>query len=223
MKSLAMRPCRAACSPRRLRGVILALAFQTAFTFQTAGAAGGPFGIDHAVNYDGTGIWKRSNQLALQDVTPLVVAGIALWEGDNTRLGHTSWQSLDALVLGGVTAAGLKLGFSRTRPAQTDDPNRWFQGRGNNSFPSGEVMEITTAVTPFVLEYGADHPAVFLLEALPLYDAIARVKVRAHWQSDVLASFAIGTAIGAYTHARSDSLSVGVLPHGITVGWKKSF
>ena len=122
-----------------------------------------------------------------------------------------------------ATAAGLKLAFSRARPTQTDDPNRWFQGHGHNSFPSGEVMEITTAVTPFILEYGGDYPAVYALELLPLYDAVARVKVRAHWQSDVLASFLIGTAIGAYTHSRVSSLSVGVLPRGVTIGWKKSF
>jgi hypothetical protein len=47
--------------------------------------------------------------------------------------------------------------------------------------------------------------------------------VRAHWQSDVLASFLIGTGIGMYTHSRSSSLTVGVLPGGVTIGWKKSF
>ena len=88
---------------------------------------------------------------------------------------------------------------------------------------SGEVMEITTAVTPFILEYGAEHPAVYALELLPLYDAIARVKVRAHWQTDVLASFLIGTGIGYYAHTRSSSITVGVLPRGVTIGWKKSF
>ena len=84
-------------------------------------------------------------------------------------------------------------------------------------------MEITTAVTPFVLEYGAEHPAVWALELLPIYDAVARVKVKAHWQSDVLVSFALGTAIGVYTHSRTSALSVGLLPRGVTIGWKKSF
>lgn len=185
--------------------------------------AGGPFGIDHRVNFDDSGIWARRNQIVLQDLTPLVVAAGALWAGDGTRYGHTSWQSIDALLIGTATSAGMKLAFSRSRPAQSDDPNQWFKGRGHHSFPSGEVMEITTAITPYILEYGADHPAVYALELLPLYDAIARVKVRAHWQSDVLASFAIGTAIGYYTHSRSSSLTVGVLPGGVTVGWKKSF
>jgi len=185
--------------------------------------AGGPFGIDHRLNYDDSGIWKRRNQLLLQDATALVVVAGALWEGSDSRLGATFWQSLDSVVLGSVTAEGMKYAFSRTRPSESDNPNRWFQGHGNKSFPSGEVMLVTTAVTPFVLEYGRDHPAVWALELLPLYDAVARVKARSHWQSDVLASFAIGTAIGAYAHSRSSSLSVGVLPRGLTVGWKKSF
>lgn len=188
-----------------------------------AAAAGGPFGIDHPVNADNSGIWKRGNQIALQDATALLVVGGALWEGSDSRLGHTLWQSVDAVGLGVVTSSAMKRVFGRTRPSETDDPNRWFRGSGNNSFPSGEVMEITTAVTPFVLEYGAEHPAVWALELLPIYDAVARVKVKAHWQSDVLVSFALGTAIGAYTHSRTSSLSVGLLPRGVTIGWKKSF
>ena len=193
------------------------------FTLGTAHAGGGFLGIDHRLNYDNSGIWKRRNQLVLQDVTPLIVLAGALWEGDDTRFGHASWQALDSMLIGSVAAAGMKLAFSRSRPSQTDDPNQWFKGHGHNSFPSGEVMEITTAVTPFILEYGAEHPAVYALELLPLYDAAARVKVRAHWQSDVLASFLIGSAIGAYAHSRSSSLTVGVLPRGVTIGWKKSF
>jgi undecaprenyl-diphosphatase len=186
-------------------------------------AGGGPIGIDSTVGGDATGIFRRSNQVLLQDLTPLVVLGSALWAGDGTRFGHTSWQSMDSLLIGTVTAAGMKLAFSRARPSQTNDPNQWFRGHGHNSFPSGEVMEITTAVTPYVLEYGSEHPAVWALELLPLYDSVARVKSHAHWQTDVLASFAIGTGIGWYTHSRKSSLSVGVLPHGLTVGWSKAF
>jgi len=58
---------------------------------------------------------------------------------------------------------------------------------------------------------------------LPVYDGIARVKVNAHWQTDVLASMAIGTAIGVYAHSRPIPISVSVFPHGVTVGWRKSF
>lgn len=186
-------------------------------------AAGGPLSIDHPLSEDDHGIWARRNQtLLLGGVVLSVVAG-ALWEGDDTRLGHTLWQSFDSMAIGAVSAEGLKYAFSRSRPSQTDDPNQWFQGHGHKSFPSGEVMAITTAITPIVLEYAHEYPAVWALEVLPAYDAVARVKVRAHWQSDVLASFLIGTAVGAYAHSRTSSISVGVLPRGLTVGWKKSF
>jgi undecaprenyl-diphosphatase len=186
-------------------------------------ASDGPFGIDHRLPYDNSGIWQRRNQLVLRDGAVLLVFAGALWEGDDTRLGHTFWQSVDSIALGAVTSEGMKYAFSRSRPAQTDDPNKWFQGRGNKSFPSDEVMIATTAITPFVLEYGSEHPAVWALEILPLYVAVARVKAQAHWQSDVLASFVIGTAIGAYAHSRTSAISVGILPRGVTVGWKKSF
>lgn len=205
------------------RAIVVSFALLLVAGAPGARAADGPLGIDHRLRYDDSGIWKRRNQVLLQDATALVVVAGALWEGDDTRLGHTFWQSLDSVLMGSVASEGLKYAFSRSRPAQTDDPNRWFQGHSNKSFPSGEVMEITTAITPFVLEYARDYPAVWALELLPVYDAVARVKLRAHWQSDVLASFAIGTAIGVYAHSRSSSLTVGVLPRGVTIGWKKSF
>ena len=189
-----------------------------------AAAGGGPLGIDHPVDRgDDTGIFSRRNQFALQDATALFVVAAALWEGDDTRFGHTAWQATDSIVLGVVTSSVMKLAFSRARPSQSDSPNQWFQGSGHNSFPSGEVMEVTTAVTPFILEYGAEHPAVWGLAVLPVYDAFARVRSRAHWQTDVLASLAIGAGIGYYAHSRPGSISVGVLPRGVTVGWKKSF
>jgi membrane-associated phospholipid phosphatase len=208
---------------RRTRALAVFFAAAAAAAVPRAHAAGGPLGIDHRLNADDSGIWKRSNQTFLQNATLAVVAGGALWEGSDTRLGKTFWQSVDSVALGILTAESMKVIFARTRPRQSDDPNLWFQGSGNKSFPSGEVMQMTTAITPFVLEYGAEHPAVWALELLPLYDGIARVKVRAHWQSDVLASFAIGSALGYWAHSRSTSLSVGVLPRGVTIGWKTTF
>ena len=39
---------------------------------------------------------------------------------------------------------------------------------------------------------------------------------RARWQTDVLASLAIGTGIGWYAHGRELPISVELLPHGIS-------
>jgi undecaprenyl-diphosphatase len=180
-------------------------------------------GFDHLVAYDNSGIWKRSNQQAL--IYTLIggeIAG-AIWLGGEDRLGRTFWQAIDSSALGAVSSEAMKHIFTRARPDQTDDPNQWFQGHGHYSFPSGEVTAVTAIVTPFVLEYGPDQPAVYALELLPAYDAIARVKVHAHWQTDVLAGFALGTATGYLARSRDSPVILSVLPHGFMVGLHAQF
>ncbi len=183
----------------------------------TAGASG----IDHRWNKDDSGIWKRSNQNVLRYGAPVLDLGLALYEGDGSRLGRAAWQSVDSVVLSTVVAETGKRVFGRVRPSETDNPNQWF--KGGRSFPSGEVAEISGIVTPYVLEYRREQPLVYALEILPIYDAIARIKVRAHWQSDVLAGFAIGTASGYWAHERAVPLIVGALPHGVAIGFKTRF
>jgi membrane-associated phospholipid phosphatase len=185
-------------------------------------AGGGPLGIDYRLTYDNSGIWARSNQVALIDSMIGVVAAGALWEGGDDRLGKTFWQSVDAGVISGVASTALKYAFSRERPSQTSNPNEWFTGHGQ-SFPSGEVTTTSSLVTPFVLEYGRDHPAVYALELLPIYDAVARMKTRGHWQSDVIAGYALGTASGYFLHRSGSPLIFSIMPHGIQVGIKKQF
>jgi len=186
-------------------------------------AGDGPFGIDHRLAYDNSGIWKRSYQKDLAAGSAIFVVGGALWEGGETKFGDTLWRSLDAMVLTAGTTTAAKVIFSRERPSQTNDPDQFFTGHGNSSFPSGEVAHITSIVTPFMLEYGPDHPAVYALAALPVYDAVARMKVRGHWQSDVLAGGAIGFGIGWYSARREHPLILTALPGGFMVGLRKEF
>jgi len=185
-------------------------------------------GIDHLVPYDDSGIWKRSNQEIVEYGVIAVAAGGALWEGGESRLGKTFWRSIDSGVAAGLVAQLMKVTFSRVRPRDSGpapgDPNLWFQGHGNESFPSGEVTAVSSIVTPFMLEYGHDHPGVYALGLLPVYDAIARVKVQAHWQTDVLAGVALGTGTAWLIHRSPNSpFILQVMPHGIYVGLKKSF
>ncbi len=186
-----------------------------------ASAAGGPLGIDHRWSYDNSGLWKRSNQNLLQYGGVVADIGFALWQGGDSRLGRTAWQSVDSMALSAAAANLAKPVFGRERPTQTDDPNQWF--KGGASFPSGEVATIAGIVTPYVLEYRHDAPAVYALELLPAYDAIARMKVQGHWQTDVLGAFALGTASGWYAHSREHPFLLSVLPHSVSVGLKTSF
>jgi len=185
--------------------------------------AGGPLGIDHRWAYDDSGIWRRSNQRILMDslIGGEVLCG--LWEGGQTRFGNTCWRAIDSSLIASASAQVLKYVFTRARPIQRNDPNAWFQGGSHYSFPSGEVAAVSSIVTPFVFEYRNQQPGVWALEALPLYDAIARMKVQAHWQTDVLAGLAIGTAAGYYAHQRDSPLVLSVMPHAILVGLRRRF
>jgi hypothetical protein len=185
--------------------------------------AGGPFGIDHELALDQNGIWARKYQNGLETgVLVFEVAG-SLWFGNDNQLGHTLWQTVDASVISGVGAQLLKYGFGRARPSQGDNPNAWFKGSHYQSFPSGEVTLQASFVTPFIANYAREHPWVWSLEILPVYDAFARLKSQAHWQSDVIAGWALGTAVGYWSTTRATPISVQFLPGGLSVGFYKRF
>ena len=186
-----------------------------------AHAAGGPLGIDHRLGHDDSGIWARSDQLLLERAVIATELGGALWLGGEDRLGKTYWQSVDASVFSAVSVEVMKYTFGRERPSQTSDPNHWF--KSGQSFPSGEVALQASFVTPFIAEYSDEHPWVWSLEALPAYDAVARMKTWGHWQTDVLASWALGTAFGIYAHGRQAPFFLSLMPHGIMMGLHTSF
>jgi membrane-associated phospholipid phosphatase len=192
-----------------------------ALSFGASVSTGG--GIDHVVNFDQSGIWNRNIQKGLQyTLIGGEIAG-ALWLGGEERLGKTFWQAIDSSALGGISSEAMKHIFTRARPNQGGDPNKWFQGSGHYSFPSGEVTLVTAVVTPFMFEYARDNPAVYALALLPTYDAIARVKSQAHWQTDVLASAGLGTLTGYLAHSRESPFILGVLPNGFMVGIHAKF
>lgn len=182
-------------------------------------------GIDHLVPYDDSGIWKRSNQEFIEYGAIVGAVGGALWYGGDERIGNTFWVSIDSSVTAGLAAQAMKYAFSRVRPRDSGgDPDLWFKGHGNQSFPSGEVTAVSSIVTPFVLEYGHEHPGVYALELLPVYDAIARVKLQAHWQTDVIAGFALGTGTAwLFQRSPNSPFILKAMPHGIYVGIDEHF
>ncbi len=201
--------------------IILALLLATVPLRAYAGS--GPLGIDYELKKGDTGIFSRSIQLDLEFGTVAFEAAGALFLGNKQPLGHTFWQSADASIFAGLSAQILKLSFSRARPYQGDNPNAWFRGHGDQSFPSGEVTLQASFVTPFILDYRQAHPWIWTLELLPVYDGYARMKSQGHWQSDVLAGWALGTAFGYWATQRKVPLVVEILPKGLSVGFYKRF
>ena len=185
-------------------------------------AGGGLFGIDHEWGYDNSGVWKRSYQLDLEYAVIATEGVGALWLGKDDPLGHEFWQSIDSTAVSGVAAQVLKYAFGRARPYQNKGPNNWFHG--GQSFPSGEVALQAGFVTPIIIgECARGHLWIWALELLPLYDGIGRLKQQAHWQSDVIAGWAIGTAAGYWSSHRDIPLSVEILPGGVSIGLQKRF
>jgi undecaprenyl-diphosphatase len=179
--------------------------------------------IDHKVNYDASGAWNPSIYRGIVNTLTVAQVGGAIWEGSENRFGKTMWQGIDSEIISGVTAEVGKKAFTRVRPRDENNPCLWFQGGNNSSFPSGEAAQAASLVTPYIMEYGSEYPATYALLLLPLYVGAGRIKNQAHWQTDVMAGWAIGGLSGWYAHSRDTPLLIEILPHGVAVGLKVKF
>jgi len=179
--------------------------------------------VDHLVSYNASGVWNPNVYRGLVVALTGAQIGGAIWEGAESRFGKTMWQGIDSEIIGGVGAEAGKYIFTRTRPAQVDNPCLWFQGKSHYSFPSGEAAVAAALVTPYVLEYGSEFPATYALLLLPLYVGAGRIKNQAHWQTDVVAGWAVGGLSGWYAHSRDVPIMIELLPHGFAIGFKKQF
>ena len=189
-----------------------------------ARAGGGPLGIDHEWSYVNSGLWSTHyEQYLVYGVMIFEAGGAVLLGDDEDGFGHTLWQSVDASVVSGVSAEILKYAFSRARPTQGGNPDKWFQGSCCASFPSGQVTLQASFVTPIILHYAHSERWIWALEVLPLYDALARLKHNDHWQTDVIAGWALGTAAGYWAAKRETPVMVQILPRGLTIGFYRHF
>jgi len=200
--------------------LFLLVIFVFASALPVAGHAGS---IDHKVSKDESGIWNPNVYRGLMGVLSIAELGGALWEGSDSRLGKTLWQTMDADILAVSSTTAMKYAFTRERPSETSNPNNWFAHGSNYSFPSTEAAFSASLVTPFVLEYAGEHPTAYGFLLLPLYVGIGRVKNQAHWQTDVLAGWGVGGLSGWFAHSRETPLIVQILPNGVVVGLKTRF
>lgn len=173
-------------------------------------------GIDHRIDEDSGDMWRYHNV----PPTALLLASVggALFLGTKDRLGRTFWKNSEAYTPAQDAAAVFQRTPGRLRPPETGDPNQWRQD--GRRFPGGHASGATALVTPLILEYGDDHPAVWLLAALPVYEMAVRMEAGEHWQTDVLAGAALGGVIGYYEH-KAGPLTVRLTPGGVFVRFQK--
>lgn len=175
--------------------------------------------FDHKVPLEDSGFWGAHYDVPKYSTVGLLL--LATYEGSESRLGKTTWQSLDAGLMSQVVTEGFKISTGRLRPRDTNSPNDW--GQGGKSFFSGHVSGMTALVTPFVLEYQEDYPLIHLLWALPIHQMGGRVKAQAHWQSDVVAAALVGFLSGYWAHSRETSLLLYFNKGNTFVGFKHKF
>ena len=179
--------------------------------------------IDQIDEREDVGYWSRRNQQRLDAVVITTVVGLALLDGTQTRLGSTSWRAVDAALMTAATTEVAKRVFGRPRPIDNHDPNVWFRGAGDRSFPSGEVAMMAAFATPFIVTYREEYPAVWALALAPLYMARARMMSQAHWPTDVLAGAAIGVAYGIYATGRETPLILSISGRSVFIGLRHRF
>ena len=87
-----------------------------------AHAGGGPLGIDHEWSLDTSGIWAHRYQTGLEVGVVAIEVGGALWLGNDDRLGHTFWQTVDASAISAIRSAPFWLVKRETMPIRGASP-----------------------------------------------------------------------------------------------------
>jgi undecaprenyl-diphosphatase len=175
--------------------------------------------LDRKVTKDDKGFWGSHYYIPF--ASTIGVLSFAMYEGTESRIGKTTWQSLDAGLMSQIITEGVKRGAGRNRPREANSSSEW--GEGGKSFFSGHVSGMTALVTPYILEYKDDYPIVNLLWALPLHQMVGRVKAQAHWQSDVLVGALAGFASGYWAWKKETPLLLYFDTDKVFVGIKHSF
>jgi membrane-associated phospholipid phosphatase len=179
--------------------------------------------IDHEVSFDDKGLWNPSTYRTVSNTLTIANLVGAAWEGTQSRMGRTMWEAAEAQVLTEAVSLPAKPLFGRLRPAQAHDPCKWWQGSEGHSFPSEEAGVAAALVTPWVGEYAGSNPIAYGLLLLPAYIGTGRIKNAAHWQTDVIAGWAIGGGLGWWEHSRNQPLILSVMPGGAFVGLRRTF
>ena len=176
--------------------------------------------LDTKVTKDDTGFWGAHYNVPKYSVYTIIA--VTMYEGTESRLGMTSWKALESGVLSQILAEGTKKVTGRERPRNTESASDWGNADGD-SFFSGHVSGMTALVTPYILEYQEDYPAVHALWLLPAYQMVGRVKAQAHWQSDVIVGALVGFATGYFINSREYPFSLYFDEDKVVLGLKHRF
>lgn len=128
-----------------------------------------------------------------------VMAVVVALVGYHRRRGDlvtTGWAGVIALILSGLIARVIKIGFGRPRPGLFDQGViEWTPSfaSAHHSFPSGHATAAFALAAVLAVAAPAWRAAFYALATLV---AVSRVAVDAHFLSDVVAGGLVGWAVG---------------------------
>lgn len=174
-----------------------------------AGAVfGGSFALDQTMRSHLRGM-SSSDANLLQDVSygsvcaaTALLYGYGLWSNDD-RAREYALTAGEGAGIASLADIGIKAGFGRLRPSQTDSHRAFFHG--GQSFVSGDVAPMF-ALAAGVSEYYDNRWYVAApAYSLALLDGFGRMGNNAHWFSDVVGAALLGTStteLFIYLHKR---------------------
>ena len=137
--------------------------------------------------------------------TLIVFAG-SLMQPDE-RFQDAAFTSLEAVVMSNLATGALKAVFGRARPYQELGAGEFEPFSGNTSFPSGHATTAFAFLTPWIVYYPG--PVTYTAAGIAGGTALARLSLRFHWPSDVLAGAFIGSMTGVWLSRRHLGLTGG--------------
>ncbi|NNF04432.1 MAG: phosphatase PAP2 family protein [Rhodothermales bacterium] len=130
--------------------------------------------------------------------TVLVFAG-SLMQPDE-RVQDAAFTSLEAVIMSNIVTGALKALFGRARPYQDEGAGSFEPFSGNTSFPSGHATTAFAFLAPWIMYYPG--PLIYGAAGIAGGTALARLSLRFHWPSDVVAGAAIGSLTGIWLARR---------------------
>jgi undecaprenyl-diphosphatase len=151
-------------------------------------------GVDQPAVVDGFGLLTQLGGVPANTLLALVATAVVFGRGQPRLALLVALMALGA----GLLNLGLKELFHRPRPV---DPTGWVTER-NYSFPSGHSLGsvvcyglfVYLLLLPLVPRRRARRAVVAAAATLVMLIGFSRIYLRAHYPSDVLAGFAVGTA-----------------------------
>jgi len=114
---------------------------------------------------------------------------------DNDESKQVALDGLSASLISGLVSSGIKGIIGRARPNTGDGPGTFAPFKHDYSFPSGHATGAFAFASVIATHYDTPWVNVTAYGIASLV-GIARIRLNAHWTSDVIAGGLIGGLIG---------------------------